>query len=287
MKKDDIRTLIVVVVACLLFSILLFILNHKNNYEKLNAVNDYGEFFSISNDVSEYIDYVSNNSEEKILSVLDSRYIDTNSITLDNVLKYVGNYSSLTSFKANSISYVKLGGNYLYYVRGSIIENDLDSTSILDDNYRVVVLIDNSNDSYSIYPVDDNYEKIINSIRNISIDNNIYNTSKRVNNFKDIDICKLYYFDFINYIYTDRNGAYKLLNDNMLKKYSNYNDFNSYIVDNFDKIAPSTKLCNVTNFKDRDVVYVVDSKDNVYTFDVKSVMNYKVKFLLKGTENKE
>lgn len=287
MKKDDIRTFVVVIVVCLVFSILFFVLNHKNNYEKLSVVNNYEEFFSVVDDVNEYIGYVSNGDKDGIFNVLDNKYISNNFITLDNVLEYIDDLSELDSFKAKEISYVKIRKNYLYYVRGSIIKNDLDSSTVIDDNYRVLVSVDSSNNCYSIYPISGNDEEVINDIKKIAIMNNNYNDAKKISEFKDIDICKLYYFDYINYIYDNKKEAYNFLDDSMLKIYSNYDDFSKYISDNYDKFTSSTKLCNVSNFDDGSIISVVDSRENVYTFNVEGVMNYKVKFKLKETENDE
>ena len=157
MKKDDKRTLIVVLIVCIICGIIIFLASRKSNFDKLSYVEDYSTYFSITREVNNYISYMAIN-DSSVNSLLDNNYIDDN--ISDN------KYSVLSELSANGIEYAKIGSNYLYFVKGKIIENDFDTVNVIDDNFMVLVLNDLSSNSYSIYPVNgDNYKKIINGIR--------------------------------------------------------------------------------------------------------------------------
>lgn len=274
MKKDDKRTLIVVLVVCIICGIIIFITSRKSNVEKLSYLDDYSTYFSVTREVNNYINYLAMNDSNKINSLLDSNFNNNN---LES-----GLYSSLTGLSSSGIEYINIGDNYLYLVKGKIIENGFDYIKVIDDNFNILVLHDLSSNSYSVYPVNsDNYKKVINGIRKINIDNNNYNSIISTEELTDVLICKLYFSDYYDKIFNDRNEAYNLLSDDMKKKFSDYDEFNTYIKDNVSKISPSSKLCKMDEYKDSRVYSVIDSNDNSYTFTEKGVMNYKVYFNLK------
>lgn len=275
MKKDDKRTLIVVLVVCIICGIIIFFTSRKSNIEKLSYLDDYSTYFSVTREVNNYISYLVMNDSNKINSLLDSSF--NNNDYLDYSL-----YSSLTSLSSSGIEYVEIGDNYLYLVKGKIIENGFENINIIDDDFIILVFHDLSSNSYSIYPVNsDNYEKVINNIRKINIENNNYNNIISTEEFTDVQICKLYFSDYYDKIFNDRNEAYNLLSDDMKKKFNSYEEFNTYIKDNISKISSSSKLCKMDEYKDSRSYSVIDSNDNSYTFTEKGVMNYKVYFNFK------
>lgn len=271
MKRDDMRTLFVVLVVCIICGIIIFFVSRKSNVEKLSYLDDYSTFFSVTSEVNRYIGYIAMNDSNKISSLLDNKYnnsyIDSNS------------YSLFTSLNSSGIEYVNIGKNYLYLVKGKIIENGFDNVDIIDNNYMILVLHDVSSNCFSIYPVNsDNYKRVVNGIRKISINNNEYNSIISTEEFDDVQVCKLYFSDYYDKLFNDRNEAYNLLSDDMKKKFSDYDEFNTYIKDNVSKISSSSKLCKMTEFKDGRSYSVIDSNDNNYVFTENGVMNYKVDF---------
>lgn len=282
MKKDDKRTLIVILVICSILSIIFFILNYKSKYEKLEYVTDYQEFFSISADIGDFIGYVASGNSDSIIGVLDNKYVVDNNINSGNIINYFDDFTINDSFKAKSIKYVDFGKNKLYYVTGSIIANDINDSRVINDNYEVIVLVDNSSRSYAIHPISD-VKKDINNIKKINISSNNYNNINIISDFDDVALCRLYYSDFYSYIINDLEKAYSLLNDNMLKKYPNYNDFKNLIQSNSINMTSITKLCSVSDLKKGKLISVIDNNDNSYTFTVKNIMNYDVNIALKET----
>lgn len=283
MKKDDIKTLVVVILICSLCVGLILILNHKSNSEKLEPVSDYNVFFSTYNYVTNYINKVGSKNNESIYNLLYSDYIVDNNITVDNVFNYVEDISSEISLKVKGIESVKIKGNYLYYINGSLIKETYDASEIYNDNYEVVLVYDYDNLTYSIYPIlDGNANKIINDIKKISIIVNNDNKIKETELIKKEKICSLYLSDYINYIYKDINKAYELLSDDMKKKeFTSVNKFKQYIANNSENISSVADKCLLNNIDDKRVYSVIDNNENRYIFTESSIMNYKVDIYIK------
>lgn len=278
MKRDDKRTLIVILIVCVICCIVIFVAGRKSNVEKLSYVDDYSTFFSITREVNDYIDYM--NDYNKLNDILDSKYLEKNSIRGNNI------YSPLSEISTNGIEYVKIGNNFLYFVKGKIIENDLDSINIVNDNFLVLVLNDLSSSSYSIYPVDDdNYKKVINSIKKINVDSNSNNKIVVSDSLSDVEVCKLYFSDFISMILNNTGDAYDFLNEEMRKRFDDKNSFVKYINENMNKVTSLSKLCKKEEYKDTRVYNVIDNNDNSYTFSENGVMNYKVNFYFKNNDD--
>lgn len=282
MKKDDIKTIVVVVVVCVICLTIGLILNHKSNFEKLSPVNEYGVFFSEVRYINNFINYVSNNDDIGVYNLLDEKYIEENNISYDNVLEYVDDYPRMSSFKANSIEYVKLGSNVtLYYVNGDVYQNDFESERLVDEDVSIVLINDFDNLSFSIYPVDSNYKTIINDFKKKNIDNNSYNNIVSSELIDKEQVCLLYFSDFVNMLFFDIEKAYDYLSDDMKNSYKSLDEFNTYINNNNYKLSTSADKCR-NDQKDNKVLYtVIDDKGNEYKFIEESVMDYKVSFYLK------
>lgn len=277
MKKDDKRTLIVVLVVCIICGIIIFFASRKSNIDRMAPVKDYSTFFSITSETEKYISYIAMDDYDNIKSLLDSSFIDSN----NNGMEF-GNYSPLSSLSTDSIDYIGIKDNYLYLVKGKIVENGFDSSNVIEDNFMVIVLNDTSSKSFSIYPVNnDNYEKVINSIKKINIDRNSINEIISTGDFTDVQICKLYFSDYVSKLINNMKDAYEFLGDDMKEKFKSYEEFNAYIKNNIKKISTSSKLCKMEEYDDSRVYSVIDSNDNSYTFTEKGVMNYKVYFNFK------
>ena len=285
MKKDDKRTIIVVSIVCVICVTIIFFFSRKSNVERLAAVDDYATYFSVTDIVDEYIDYLSSEDEDNLLNILYSEYIVNNNINDSNVLDYLSDYPETASFSSNNIYSVNIGKNYLYYVTGKIIEIGYNVTNIIDDNFKIVILNDVSNNSYSIYPVDgSNYENVINSIKRIKISNNSSNKMIVNSNPSDVQICKIYFSNFTSKLLYDINDAYGMLSDDMKKEFTSAKELEKFINDNISTFSYSSKLCNKKEYDDSRVYTVIDENDNVYYFNETGVMNYTVRFYLKSGE---
>lgn len=76
MRKDDIKTFVTIVIVCLVIVVLVLILNHKSNSDKLETVNEYNTFFTVTSYINDYINNISNQDSSSLYDVLYSDYID-------------------------------------------------------------------------------------------------------------------------------------------------------------------------------------------------------------------
>ena len=126
MKKDDIKTLIVVIIVCAICLALVFILSRKKNTDTLKPVEEYNTYFSVTNYMNSYISYLANNDSEAIYSMLSSEYIYKNNINQNNVLDIVKTYNqdAIISLKITSIDEIEIKNNkYIYYIKGKILKS--------------------------------------------------------------------------------------------------------------------------------------------------------------------
>ncbi len=284
MKKDDLKTLVVVILVCGIPLAIVLILNIKSNSDKLEVVNEYNDYFSIVSSVNKYLNYTSTNNKEAIYALLDKEYVSNNEITIDNVLDKVSTYPINTSIKTNTMTSVNIKNNYVYYLKGSIIQNNYSTTEEITNNFEMIVLKDLNNLTISLYPINNtNYKKVIDHIKKINIENNDYN---KINNSSIVtkeEICSLYLSDYLNRIRNNIDSSYSLLSDNMKKQ----NDFNSleayrnYINSNINKMSTSADKCFMEKVKDNRVYSVIDKNENKFVFNEESIMNYKVDIYLK------
>lgn len=280
-NKDDIKTFIVIMCVCVICVVLVLILNIKSNIDKMAPVNEYNVFFSNVNYVNNYINYISSNDNVGVFSLLDKEYILENDITYDNVLDTVKSYSIGSSLKVTSMDFVQVKDNFIYYVKGKIYKTTYDSEVLVDDNFSIIVISDSNNLSYSLYPVNDDYEKKINSIKKISIENNGYNSITKSDLINKEQICVIYLSDFLGLLSNDINEAYDLLSDDMKKIYTTSDSFNNYIRNNFNLFSSIADKCRVDKTDDKRVYTVIDDNQNTYVFTEESIMNYNVDFNLK------
>lgn len=284
-RKDDIRTIIVVVCVCVICLVIGLILSHKSNYDNLSVVNEYSTFFTNINYVNNYISRIANNDSSSVYNLLDNKYIEENNITMNNVLDIVGNYSVLSSFDVNNMYYTQVDKDYIYYIEGKIYENGYDEEkNLINDKFALVIINDTDKSSYSLYPVNNNnQEKIINSIKKININKNKYNSIQKSESINKEQICLIYLSDFTDNILTDINNSYDLLSSDMKKIYNTTSKYIDYIGDNFDLITSTADKCKLEELEDKRKYTVIDTNGNTYIFTEEHIMNYKVDFYLKNS----
>ena len=200
MKKDDIRTFVVIIIICTLITGLVLFLNRKSNSDKLEVVDEYNNFFTITNYVNNYLEYSSTYNASKLYDVLYSDYIDSKGITINNLFDYLKEYSIDTSVEVNKIEYVSVKNNYIYYIQGKLNEMTFDTTNVIDNDFRIIVIVDFDNSTYAVYPLSDkdDYKKIIDSIKKINIDSNSNNRTIKSDLITKEKICILYLSDYVN-----------------------------------------------------------------------------------------
>ena len=172
---------------------------------------------------------------------------------------YLKEYSIDTSVEVNKIEYVSVKNNYIYNIQGKLNEMTFDTTNVIDNDFRIIVIVDFDNSTYAVYPLSDkdDYKKIIDSIKKINIDSNSNNRTIKSDLITKEKICVLYLSDYVNKLNYDIEEAYKLLDDTTKKNYS-LEKFISYINNNFDKITTDADKCLFETVGDKRIYTVID-----------------------------
>lgn len=283
MKKDDIRTFITIAIICAIIVGIVLIINRKSNSEKLEEVNEYNTFFTITSYINTYISSNSNASKLYDLTYID--YINKNNITENTINEFLENYTINSSIKVTDMKYVKIKNNYVYYVKGKIYKNIYNGSEVINNNYQTLVLVDFDTLSYAIYPIDTDYKKVLDKIKKISIENNRNNNVKKSDLITKEQICVIYLSDYISKIDEEIELSYNVLSEKMKEQYPMFKEYVNYINDNRDKITTEADKCLLEKIGNNRVYTVIDKNENKYIFTEKSVMNYEVSFYLKDNKN--
>lgn len=287
-SKDDIKTLIVVVLVCAICVSLVLLLNIKSNSEKLEAVKEYNTFFSTSKYVNSYLNYLSNSDEKAVYDLLYKEYIEEHEITEYNILSKLDYYPKNVSVKVKQMEYVKIKNNYVYHVKGKLIQNDYNYEKVINDNFEIIVINDFNNLSIAIYPIDNvNYKKVIDKIKKIDIDKNTNNSISNTELITKEQICVTYLSDYLNQITNDLDSTYDLLNLNMQKRFTTLDSYKEYINSNISKFSTEADKCKMEEIDNNRVYTVIDKNGNSYIFNEESIMNYKVDLYLNDKDNKD
>lgn len=286
MRKDDIKTFVTIVIVCLVIVVLVLILNHKSNSDKLETVNEYNTFFTVTSYVNDYINNISNQDSSSLYDVLYSDYIDKKNITLNNIYDNIEKYPINSSVKVTKMEYVKVKNDYIYYVEGKVNQITFDGKQEIDDNFKVVVITDFDTLSFAIYPLqeNDNYKKTIDSIKKIEIENNKNNKIKNSSLVSKEQICVFYLSDYVDKINNNIEEAYNLLSDQQKKQYT-LDKYKEFINANIDKITTDADKCSLELSGTNRVYTVIDINKNKYTFTEKNIMNYNVSLYLEEKAN--
>ena len=286
MRKDDIKTFVTIVIVCLVIVVLVLILNHKSNSDKLETVNEYNTFFTVTSYVNDYINNISNQDSSSLYDVLYSDYIDKKNITLNNIYDNIEKYPINSSVKVTKMEYVKVKNDYIYYVEGKVNQITFDGKQEIDDNFKVVVITDFDTLSFAIYPLqeNDNYKKTIDSIKKIEIENNKNNKIKNSSLVSKEQICVFYLSDYVDKLNNNIEEAYNLLSDQQKKQYT-LDKYKEFINDNIDKITTDADKCSLELSGTNRVYTVIDINKNKYTFTEKNIMNYNVSLYLEEKAN--
>lgn len=285
MKKDDIKTMMVVLVVCAICGVVVltfYIQNRNASRYTLKTVDNSNMYFMALNYVNYYVNNLSMQNDEVIYDILDDKFIEKNEITLTNVFDKIRVYPRNSLVKVREIYYLDFDNNYIFYVEGIIYQDNIDDRISIDDDFSIIVTVSNDDDAFSIYPTTKNeYEKAIKSIKKISIkknDNNGLISSELVNKEK---MCVLYMTDYIDYIYNSNDKGYSLLSDSMKEKYETLEEYQNFIDSNLDKFSTVADKCNVRKKEGNNKIYtVIDKNNNTFIFTENAIMDYVVDFEL-------
>lgn len=296
-KKTLILLMIIVVIIIISIVVALLLLTTSNNGEVANnntvseennneteaelQINE-SKYYNITNvvrtylgalDKSKYIlsdgtNYSEDEStKESIYNLLSTEYIESNNITVENVYDYVKDVNENVTFVPLDMR-ISQGSNVeKFLVYGNIVY--MDSQDL--EKVYVIVNIDNTNNTFSIEPINSEEISNINDFKFEStldtIEKNYSNTYLN-NNMSDEDISKEKFNNFKLLILRKSEDLFNLLNEEYRnKKFGDYNGFSQYIDSNYDRLRTiNLSMYQVTEEDGYKQYVLLDQDDRYYIF---------------------
>ena len=268
--------------------------------KEMDVVEDYRTFFSVEKMLNNYIKEAYNKNEEVVYSLLDSQYIQENTITKANVLNKLIDYSKYNSEAIIRKMYEQTNEkNAIYYIK-CIFEKQ-------ENEFYFILCKDELNFTYSVKPINkETFEKETQNanqeLARKEIEKNDYNTAINVNpTEREIIITYFehllenalnypeYLYDclteeyknksfatlqeFKDYIETKRE-IFETYGTGKLKKYDEFETWDDYL----DYLAKVKKL-DIDQYQIREEnegnrYIIVDNMGNYYTIYATTPFNY-------------
>ena len=150
--------IITVIVLAALYGIYTLFFNkpkdETDNKIDVVLVNDYNRFYTVSSCVTKYLNTLSSNNVENILTILDKNYKEKNNITEDNIYNYINKVDDVYSFSPRKM-YYKETNNYItkYYIYGTIEKSTINQSDEEKD-YYIIVHLHSQNMTFAVEPYD-------------------------------------------------------------------------------------------------------------------------------------
>ena len=296
-KKTLILLMIIVVIIIISIVVALLLLTTSNNEEVAsnNTVSEENnneteaepqinesKYYNITNvvrtylgalDKSKYIlsdgtNYSEDEStKESIYNLLSTEYIESNNITVENVYDYVKDVNENITFVPLDMRLSQGQNVDKFLVYGNIVY--MDSQDL--EKVYVIVNIDNTNNTFSIEPINSEEISNINDFKFESTLNTIeknYSNTYLDNNMSDEDISKEKFNNFKLLILRKSEDLFNLLNEEYRnKKFGDYNGFSQYIDSNYDRLRTiNLSMYQVTEENGYKQYVLLDQDDRYYIF---------------------
>lgn len=290
MKKLKRIIICMVIILIILVIMLLNLLNKNNQSSTQNSYNETsviaenkGDFIANSEyievtspttyyTVKEYVDNFfsdlksasSDSDLEKLLDILNIKYVNENGINKNNIKNKLLEYEKYNYYISNIYQQGKEEFFVTFLIRGKF-ENNVDFNIIMNVDYNV-----------GTYDINLNSEdKEINTEEIKANSNNLYK-NKAV---EDKDMCEMYLSDFKKKVNEDINESYNVINSIYKdSKFKSMDLYKKYISKNIVRISEANvNLYKVNISSDGSRQYIIiDSKGMYYIVNAKSVMNYNI-----------
>lgn len=268
--------------------------------DDIQKVEDANIFYSISFCIEKYYDNLYNEDldnetlnekKQNLYNTLSKKYIEENSINIDNILDKVEQIENQVVFTATKVETITAMDYQVYRVQG-IIENLSNENTPLEDRF-FIVSIDSNNATYDIEPLDkeeiDNLDKVQITTDIEPIEKNDDNSFTIINTGYNELLVKYikYYQKLVN---NDVKRAYNLLDEEYKeKRFGSIDKFIEYIKLKQNTLQDITIQKYSTNTKDDYEEYIiVDTNNNYYIIEEYSVMDFKMKldsYTIESQEN--
>jgi len=151
---------IVIVIAVLLLGIYKLFFEKKYveiekiDTETISVLDDNSRFYTVSSCVSKYLNYLSTLETEELLILLSNDYKTKNSINSENIYNYIGTNEGIVNFSPKKMFQQRLSKSvYKYYIKGYIEREGLNTLSIRQD-YYIIVILNEKDMTFEIEPYD-------------------------------------------------------------------------------------------------------------------------------------
>lgn len=305
MKNKNIIT--VILIALIILIILGLLISFKiNDLKEANTVNvidennitqentekitDYNTFYTIETCIQKYetllhLDYEKQLNElnqpsiaamygidsetgkaNALLELLDIEYINEDDINVDNIFSILGQYKDNVEVKVLEIN--KLDSSNSRISAYSVYVQVTSEDKVEKVNKLYIIRLDNVNNTFSIYPIND---QVFKSIDEINVTNKVELIEKKQNNtfvfmqYNDSQIATRYFQEYKNLILNDARGAYDKLDEEYRnKRFGNVDNFIKYVNENKKDIQSSQIMKYQSNENDSYKEFVCMKLDKTY-----------------------
>lgn len=258
----------------------------------IHVVDDKSKYYTVRNCINNYLNYLDiNNSiyyvgdetllylqKEYINELLSQEYKEKNNISLSNISDYIETFEENCIFIPLQVRVLE-GEKVNKYIAYGIVQTVIENKFIKEAYY--IVNLDYINKTFSIEPIDEEYQ----NIDDIKFDNkNIIITKNESNFYTEQNITNEYvvreYFNLYKklvlskpeIIYNMMPEEYKQL------RFGNFDNFQKYVQNNLEEIKKINLKQYLVNYYDNYDEYVgKDQFGNLYIFDLNKDGNFDIK----------
>lgn len=152
-NKQIILFIIGVVVAIIIIFIKIFGGNDDN--KNIDIVKSSSRFYTVSNCVSRYINYLYSEETDNLLLLLDSNYKKKNKINQNNLYDKINKLENYYNFEAKKIYEENINNHKVkYYVYGYLTVDDVFNSVSDKADFYIIVYLDSKDSTYSVEPYD-------------------------------------------------------------------------------------------------------------------------------------
>ncbi len=215
-----------------------------------------------------------NEIKQNILNLLSENYVEKNNINLENLEKYIKLKEEPLLFVPIKMKGTPIGNVKTYTVQGFTIDYDYK----LKDEINIIINLDYKNRTFSIEPTIEEYDEIKITDNLTAIEeksNNKYNSS----GVNTENITRDYIDRLKRICLTKPDLLYDYLEEEYReKRIKNVENFKKYVEKNYEEIRNININGCLVNTDDGYSQYVgKDKYNNIYIFNEKDPLNYKIK----------
>lgn len=156
-KNQKILAVILIIILLMLGIYTFFFKKSKEepiDTETISVVKDNDRFYTVSSCVNKYLSYLSSNDIDNLYLLLDEGYKKENNITKENINNFIKPTMEFVTFSPRKMFEQRLSKDvYKYYVKGYIRKDTFSQIGKKED-YYIIVIMDQSNLTFSIMPYD-------------------------------------------------------------------------------------------------------------------------------------